>query len=402
MVSSLGEEAIAAVGIFGQPKMIILCFARSLAVALTVRIARSYGAKDYQRLSMILKDALAFALVIAGLIYLVSSFFMREILWIAGAEEAYLQDAMAYALITNASLFFFGLSIVLNGSLLGLGKIKEVLYANVAGNLANVFLNYIFIYQMGWGVTGAAIATVMGSCLTLVLSLYFAHKTRQLEPFKGWGGWTKKEKELPDLLQVFRGAFMEQSFERVGMLLYYIFVARLGMLSFATHSICMTLCDVFYNFGQGFNKASLSLSAKLSGQKRLDKLSTLFDQATALCLGAASIASMLYLFFRKDLMGLYSDHPEIIGLGSQILIIVAIASFPQTLALCYSGFLRGMGYTNYVAKYSFWIIAVLRPIITYVFLFVLGLDLYGAWLALLLDQTLRMTLAGLKTRAILK
>ena len=57
------------------------------------------------------------------------------------------------------------------------------------------------------------------------------------------------------------GAFSEQSAERVGMFLYSYMAAGLGTLSFAVHTVCMNLCDIYYSFAQGMGKASLVLSA---------------------------------------------------------------------------------------------------------------------------------------------
>ena len=54
-----------------------------------------------------------------------------------------------------------------------------------------------------------------------------------------------------------------------------------------------------------------------------------------------------------------------------------------------AGILRGSGKTAVVALYSFVSIAVLRPLLTALFLYVAGLGLLGAWIALFLDQSIR-------------
>ena len=198
------------------------------------------------------------------------------------------------------------------------------------------------------------------------------------------------------LRSFFAVAFIKLGCERIGMCLYSIFVAHLGVISFSTHCICMTLCDIFYNFGQGFSKASLALAAKGMGKGESDTIPKLMRSATPLCIGWATLAALLYFIGRTQLMMFYSTEPEAVQLGSNILVFVAVCCFPQTLSLCYSGILRGSGYTPYVAKYSFWSIAVLRPIITFIFIFVFKMDLYGAWIALMIDQTLRMTCATRK------
>ena len=77
-------------------------------------------------------------------------------------------------------------------------------------------------------------------------------------------------------------------------------------------------------------------------------------------------------------------------MGSFILIFVAIACFLQVQALVNSGVLRGAGDSKYVALYSLVSITVIRPIVTYMLAFTFGFGAYGVWLALILDQTMRM------------
>ena len=64
-------------------------------------------------------------------------------------------------------------------------------------------------------------------------------------------------------------------------------------------------------------------------------------------------------------------------------------SFPEAHAMICSGILRGSGKTTQVAIYSLISIAILRPIFTYYFVYILHFGLTGAWLSLSMDQSLR-------------
>ena len=97
-------------------------------------------------------------------------------------------------------------------------------------------------------------------------------------------------------------------------------------------------------------------------------------------------------------MELFSKTVDVVTLGSHIMLILAIASFPQALQAVYAGVLRGAGDTYYVMKYTLLSVALLRPLVTYGLCFACGLGLYGAWLALLLDQTIRMICARYRVK----
>lgn len=76
-------------------------------------------------------------------------------------------------------------------------------------------------------------------------------------------------------------------------------------------------------------------------------------------------------------------------LGGRIMLFVAVVSLPEAWAMIHAGVLRGLGRTGFVAAYSLVSIAVVRPILTFLLVYRLGLGLYGAWIALVLDQTTR-------------
>ena len=105
------------------------------------------------------------------------------------------------------------------------------------------------------------------------------------------------------------------------------------------------------------------------------------------------MAFALYFLFRWPLVTLFLPDTAAMALGSTILILVGLVSFPEAQALLCAGALRGMGQTRFVALYSLLSIAVLRPILTWLLCYPLGLSLYGAWVALLLDQTVRAVCA---------
>jgi len=87
-----------------------------------------------------------------------------------------------------------------------------------------------------------------------------------------------------------------------------------------------------------------------------------------------------------------------LALGCEIMIFVAAVNIPEAWAMVHAGLLRGLGHTSFVALYSLISIAVVRPILTFFLVYELGLGLYGAWIALTLDQTTRAVCSMLGSR----
>lgn len=81
--------------------------------------------------------------------------------------------------------------------------------------------------------------------------------------------------------------------------------------------------------------------------------------------------------------------PSGVKLGVAVMGIVAVLIIPQTYAQVSAGVFRRAGDNRFIAIYSLFVSAILRPLAAYVFAFSFGLGLSGMWIALLIDETLK-------------
>lgn len=402
MVGSLGSNAQAAIGITSQPKMMTLILARALSVSLTAVLARRYGEGKKEEMRRILKQSLFITGIIYTIILSLAIIFFDKILSFSGAQTSYFTDAMTYGRILFFSLFFYVGASLLNSALIAIGNTKVLFISNVIGNLTNCFVNYTFIYgKFGFkklGVLGVGLGTIIGSLVTFSIILYviqFKEKDLRLD----LNGWLAKKKDLEGLIGVSKGSLSEQIFERLGMYLYTIMVARLGAIQLAVHHISMNLCDVFYSLAIGLGTATASITGKKLGQKDIEGAVRNSKIGQNIGVIVAIIGFLTFILFRIPMLRIFSQEEVVLNIGSKILIIVAIVSFPETFSLVNSGVLKGAGDTKYVAAYSLVIIAFLRPLISYLLVFVFDMGLMGAWIALLIDQSLRALAASLRVRS---
>ena len=389
MVGVLGISAIAAVSIFNQPRMIILCFARSIASAMTLFAAKYFGLNRKEFVADFLKKTLFTGVAMLGTIHGAFYVFLDKILLWMGAEIEYLGDAIIYGEIALIAVFFTSITAILQAVMIGFGNTKAVLITNIQGNVLNIIANFVLIFGMNLGVKGAAIGTVIGTFYTLIYTIIILRRDKI---FDG-GNFIPDKKYFKEILPVFGGVFSEQGFERIGMVLYTRMVAELGTIPYAVHAICMNFCDFYYSFAGGFGKASMVLAGQNSVQKNSNAQKIFSSIGIKFGIIFSAITFLLTFIFRQEILSIYSSDSEILGLGGIVMIIVALVSFPEAHAMICSGILRGNGKTTQVAIYSFVSITILRPIITAIFLYVLNLGLVGAWLSLAIDQSIRATVS---------
>jgi Na+-driven multidrug efflux pump len=191
-------------------------------------------------------------------------------------------------------------------------------------------------------------------------------------------------------LKISSSAFVEQVFLRIGFLAYAAIIARLGKNVYATHIICMNILTLSFCFGDGLSVAASALVGQNLGAKRPD-LSIMYGKTgQRIAFMISSVIFLIFLFGRGLLVSLFSSNADIIALGANIMILAALGTHMQTSQVVLSGCLRGAGDTAYVAITSLISVAIIRPLITWLLCYPLGLGLYGAWISLLVDQCFRL------------
>ena len=400
MVGTLGTAAIAAVSIFTQPRMMLLTVARSVAAAVTILIAERFGRDQHNTYGDILKKTMVLVVAFLGLAHIGFFICLDSILLWMGAQQDYLADAMTYGLWTLPAVFLTSVTTLMQAVMFGRGESMRVLSINIQGNVVNVVLNALLIFGLGpfpaLGVLGAALGTVGGAVWSLILTVQILYTWGIFSQ----GNYRLTREYLSEFLGVFGGIFSEQGFERIGMVVYTRMVAELGTIPYAVHAIAMNFCDFYYSFCNGMGKASTVLAGHNRDIHKQDEWRCYLWRGMRWSLIFSAAAFLITFLLREEIFGIYAHDSALMPLGSLIIAYVAIVSFPEAYQMVCAGILRASGKTTQVAAYSFVSITVLRPIITYIFLYELNMGLEGAWMSLVLDQTMRAACAALLLRRV--
>ena len=397
MVSSLGPKAISAVGVTGQPRMLMMTAILSLNMGVTAVVARRRGEGDMIGASKTLKQSLWINLMLGAIMVAISCFLTEPIMRLAGAQAEYIADSVAYFRIIMSGQFFACIGMTINAAQRGCGNTKVSMRSNVTANLVNIVFNYLLINgNFGFpklGVVGAAIATAIGHMVAFLMALYSV-----VHPHKGelnivdGGKWGFDKKTLSSVTKVATGAFTEQISLRAGLFAFSSIIARLGTIQFATHQISMSLSQLIFSFADGLGVASSSLVGQGLGMRRPD-LSTVYGKIGQRCSMLIGFTlSLLLVIFRRPLYGLFTDDAQVIALGMRLCYFVAAVCMIQTSQVVISGCLRGAGDSRYVAVTSLVSIGTFRVGLSYLLCYPLGIGVYGAWIGFLVDQCTRLVL----------
>ena len=402
MVGSLGSFAIAAVGLTTQAKFLGLAIFLSLNVAVSALVARRKGADDRESANRIVRMAL---LVTLGLTLVISTIFVTfasPIVRMVGSQADTHQYAVEYLQIIMGGMGFSTVSLMLNAAQRGAGNTRIAMLTNVISNTVNVIFNYLLIGgNFGFpalGVRGAALATVIGTVCACCLSIASVLRRDGFINLRAVKGWVADRTSVRSLLNVGSSAFVEQLCLRVGFLLFAMTVAHLGTTEMAAHQIGMNMMSMSFSFGDGLSVASVTLIGQSLGRKRPDMAKLYGNVCQKLGLICAFLVATVYFLFGKQIFMLFSQEAPILEYGSVIMRILSITLFFQIEQVVLFGCLRGAGDTRFTALVSLISVTCIRPGISWLLCYPLGIGLIGAWLGTFCDQVLRFILTSIRFR----
>lgn len=394
LVGALGSLSVAAVSIFLQPRLILLCFSRSLASAVTLVSCNYAGRGEKEPSADLLKKSLFLGALALGLLHGLFYLFLKDIFILMGASPDYLPQAMEYGPLALLAVYFTSLTLILQAVQLGYGDTASIMKTNICGNLLNAALSFLLIRGLGpvpaYGVLGAAVGTAAGTLFSLLYSYFLLRR----EGFFHGGRWIPDMAYFKKVGPLFGSVLSEQGSERIGMVLFSRMAAGLGTVPFAVHSICMNICDIYYDFIMGFGKAGMVTAGQAVGRGSGADWQQYRKTGLRWCMILSSAACGSILLFSDEIFSIYSPDPALHVMAAAIMIFIALVSYPEAIALWGAGILRGSGQTAQVAAYSFVSITFLRPLMTAFFIYVLDMGLIGTWCALFLDQVIRAACAS--------
>ena len=402
MVGTLGSYAIAAVGLTTQPKFLGLAVFLSLNVAVSAIVARRKGAGDRDSANRVVRMALLMTLVLTALVSIFMMIFASPIIAMVGSQPDTHEYAVEYLRIVMGGLLFSTISLVLNAAQRGAGNTRIAMVTNVISNVVNVVFNYLLIGgNFGFpamGIRGAALATVIGTVCACVLSICSVLHRDGFVYLGAVKGWIADKLSIKSLWSVGSSAFIEQICLRVGFLLFSMTVAHLGTTELAAHQIGMNMMSMSFAFGDGLSVASVTLIGQSLGRKRPDMAKIYGNVCQKIGLICAFVVASVYFVFGKEVFMLYTDEAVILDYGAMIMRILSIMLFFQIEQVVQFGCLRGAGDTRFTAMVSLISVTCIRPGMSWLLCYPVGLGLMGAWLGTFCDQLVRFFMSFVRFR----
>jgi len=356
----IGKEALAAIGNAFPIMFTLIALIIGIAFGGTIIISQYFGAKDYEKVRKTIGTLYIMMFSMAAILSIIGLVFMDSILSLVDIPKDVYPQAKAYIqIIVGGIMVFFGF----NGTsaiLRGLGDSKTPMVFMMISTITNIILDILFVVKFGWGIEGAAWATIIsqgGAFLTAVIYLNRTHKLISIR-FKDF---VFDSKIFVQSLRIGLPTGFQHTFVALGMMALIKIVNNFGTDTIAAYSVAGRIDSIAMQPAMVFSQALAAFVGQNIGAGKQERIKRGMRVTLYMSSAVSILLSILIISFRSSLIGLFNQDSEVIRIGGEYLMIVSAFYLLFTIMFTYGGVLRGAGDTlvpMFITLIALWLIRI--------------------------------------------
>ena len=341
---TLGSEALAAVGTTGPLSFLILGFVIGITGGIAVIAAQRFGARDEAGLkrSVGMSIILCFGLTIV--MTLLSVFLTKPLLRLINTPEDIINQAYSYIVVIFIGIFASVLYNMLACLLRALGDSRTPLYFLMISSVLNIILDFVCILCFGWGVAGAAWATVFSQFVSGILCLLYIrrkypilHITKKDFQWNRSFAWKHLRIGLPMAFQF--------SITAIGCIILQGALNMFHTDTIAAYAAASKVEQLVTQPAGTFGVTMANYAGQNLGANRIDRIKEGVRKCSLLTLGFSILAVIIVMIFSRPLLSLFNigENPAIMEDALTYLHLSSIFYPFLFLIFVYRNVLQGIG-----------------------------------------------------------
>ncbi|WP_104475421.1 MATE family efflux transporter [Microterricola pindariensis] len=342
----LGVDSLAAVGATGSLLFLLLGFAWGVTSGFAIPTAQAFGAGDVDAV----RRSVATGTLLTGAISIVltvgAPLIAGPALQLLQTPEELLDEATVFTQVSflgaSAVMFFNFLSAVIRA----IGDSRTPLLFLVLACVLNVGLVVLMVGPLGWGVAGAALATVVAQAVSVALCLDYVRRRLPVLHLRR-ADWRVPRAAVAEHLRVGLPMGFQASIIAIGTLTVQVALNGLGTEAVAAYTTASRVESIAVALLSSLGLAASMFAAQNLGGRRPDRIRRGVAQAVWMAIGTAIVVGALLILFGEQMVRLF------VGDGSDAVVadaayMLAVGGFTYTslgVLFVLRGALQGLGLT---------------------------------------------------------
>ncbi len=359
-----------------------------VCVGVPILISRYYGAKDYHKIGLVLRQSFLWSLF-TGVLITISCIALAPLLYKAG-DAALIEKAFPITVLYAISFIPVMIWLTASGFLEGTANPVPVLIFAILANILNILFNWVFVYGI-WifpelGAYGSALATLLVRVIMAIIAVYYIFKMKNTSIYNIRAWTIGKLKDWKELRVLGYAASVSIFIEASCFALLNIFSTRppLTDVDTAAWVINLRILGTIFMIALALSTATSVRVGIARGRKDFDDQIFALIIGTLLALFSLIFLSGMVILFAQNVAAIFSEEIEIITYSAGFTIYLLWLFIPDGTQITFAQALRTSGIvwpTTVLAGIAYGIMA---PLLGYYFAFPLAHGIKGLFEGLII------------------
>ncbi|MDR1865407.1 MAG: MATE family efflux transporter [Bacteroidales bacterium] len=309
----VGPLAIAGLAITHPLMNLAAAFGSLVGVGASTLVSVKLGQKDYKNANRVLGNVLVMNVILGILFSLLCLPFLDPILYFFGASEhtiSYARDFMHIILLGNVvTHMYLGLNAILRSS----GYPRMAMYITLLSVAVNCILAPVFIFRFGWGIKGAAWATVIAQVISLILQVIHFFNPNRVICFRK-GMFRLKSELVNGILSIGMSPFLMN----ICSCLIVILINRAlkeydGDIAIGAYGVINRILFLFIMVVMGLNQGMQPIAGYNYGARRMKRVNEVTRITIWWAVGITAFGAVMCQLFPRFIVGWFTTDEELIN-----------------------------------------------------------------------------------------
>jgi len=343
-----------------------------------VLISQAIGAGKKKELNNVIGSLFGFVSILALVLSAIMLSAKTPIMNVMNIPVESYEMATDYLFICGLGLVFTAGYNMISAVLRGMGDAKRPFIFIGIASLVNLVLDILFTGFLGWGVAGAAWATVIGQAVSFLFSLFYLYKHKE-----GFGfdfkpdSFAINKKYARMIFDLGLPMAIQSGFINLSMLFVNAMINNIGVVASATFGVGIRIDDIINKISQGVQHAAMPMISQNIGAGDKGRAKKTVYWAWIFSAVFTAVFMILYVCFGKQMFMLFSDDPLVHGQSSTFISAI-LWIFPALAVMRGTGaFVQGIGNARLSMILALLDGVVLRIGLSWLFGIVFGWGFFG-------------------------
>lgn len=343
-----------------------------------ILIAQALGAGKKREMNSVMgtlfSSIMIFALVLSG-VFLLSRGWILDVMNMPIESREMAND---YLWICSAGLMFTAGYNMVSAVLRGMGDAKRPLLFIAIASVLNLVLDIVFTGFLGWGVAGAAWATIIGQAVSFIFSLVYLFRHREAFGFDfRRESFAINKKYVGMIASLGTPMAIQSGSINISMLVVNSMINSVGVVPSATFGVGVRIDDIISKISLGIQHAAIPMISQNIGGGEKKRAKQIVYNAWIFSAVFMAVFMMLYILFGRQLFTIFSDDPAVHDLSAEFIKAI-LWMFPAFAIMRGSGaFIQGIGNARFNMVLALLDGVILRIGLSWLFGIAFGWGFYG-------------------------